>query len=69
MADLVVSGGYKAAGYSMVSLDDCWLARQRDSRGRLQPDPQRFPSGVPALARYVSGHHFYAILVLLVFSG
>jgi len=53
MADHVVSGGYKAAGYSMVGVDDCWLARQRDSRGRLQHDPQRFPSGVPALARYM----------------
>jgi hypothetical protein len=30
------------------------LAHERDSDGRLQPDPQRFPSGIKALADYVS---------------
>ena len=56
MADHIVSDGYKDAGYEYVSIDDCWLARERDSKGRLQPDPERFPSGIKALADYVSVH-------------
>ena len=54
MADIIVSQGYAAAGYKIVSIDDCWLARERDANGRLQPDPDRFPSGIKALADYVS---------------
>ena len=56
MADHIVSDGYKDAGYEYVSIDDCWLAMERDSKGRLQPDPERFPSGIKALADYVSLH-------------
>jgi len=54
MADLMVSEGYKDAGYEYVNMDDCWLARERDAAGRLQPDPVRFPHGLKALADYVS---------------
>jgi hypothetical protein len=53
-ADLLVSEGYADVGYEYVIIDDCWLAQERDSDGRLQPDPQRFPSGIKALADYVS---------------
>ncbi|XP_037787232.1 alpha-N-acetylgalactosaminidase-like [Penaeus monodon] len=53
MADILVSQGYRELGYNLVSLDDCWLARDRDSRGRLQPDAHRFPSGIPALSDYM----------------
>ena len=53
MADLVVSDGYKDVGYTYVNIDDCWLSHQRDRRGRLRPDPLRFPSGIPALSKYV----------------
>lgn len=28
---------------------DCWSAETRDANGNLQPDPTRFPSGIPAL--------------------
>lgn len=34
-------------------LDDCWASTERDSNGNIQPDPTRFPSGMPALAEYV----------------
>ena len=54
MADRMVSDGFLAAGYEYVIIDDCWLARDRDAEGRLQPDPVRFPSGIKALADYVS---------------
>ena len=55
MADRMVADGYKDAGYEYVCIDDCWLAGERNSTtGRLQPDPVRFPSGMKALADYVS---------------
>jgi hypothetical protein len=53
-ADLLVSEGYAAVGYEYIIIDDCWLANERDSESRLQPDPQRFPNGIKALADYVS---------------
>ena len=30
--------------------DDCWSAETRDAHGNLQPSPERFPSGLAALA-------------------
>ena len=33
---------------------DCWASHNRTADGELQPDPKRFPSGIPALANYVS---------------
>ncbi|XP_062939891.1 alpha-galactosidase A [Cynocephalus volans] len=53
MADLMVSDGWKDAGYEYLCIDDCWMAPQRDSKGRLQADPQRFPGGISRLADYV----------------
>jgi hypothetical protein len=53
MADVMVANGYRDAGYNFVAVDDCWLARERDAQGKLQPDPTRFPSGMKALADYV----------------
>ena len=54
IADVMVKDGYRDAGYNYVCIDDCWLAETRDNQGRLQPDPKRFPSGMKALADYVS---------------
>lgn len=53
MADEMISGGYLDAGYEYLIIDDCWLANSRDSQGRLQPDPDRFPNGISGLADYV----------------
>lgn len=50
----MATDGYKDVGYQYVSIDDCWLAKERDINGRLQPDKSRFPSGIKALADYVS---------------
>ena len=58
MADLVVSDGYQDAGYTYINIDDCWLEHERDRYGRLQPDKERFPSGIKALADYVSTTEF-----------
>uniref|UniRef100_G1P280 Alpha-galactosidase n=1 Tax=Myotis lucifugus TaxID=59463 RepID=G1P280_MYOLU len=53
MADLMDSDGWKEVGYEYLCIDDCWMAPQRDSKGRLQADPKRFPSGIRHLSNYV----------------
>ncbi len=52
-ADALVSTGLRAAGYTYVNIDDCWMASTRDAQGRLQANATRFPGGIRALADYV----------------
>ena len=52
VADAMVSSGMRDAGYEYVNIDDCWHG-QRDSLGFIQADPERFPSGMKALAEYI----------------
>ncbi|MCX5070248.1 lectin [Micromonospora lupini] len=52
-ADTLVSSGMAAAGYRYVNIDDCWSTKQRNGSGDLVADPQKFPSGMKALADYV----------------
>ena len=52
MAEAMVSRGLKAAGYEYVVINDCWQI-SRDERGDILADPERFPSGIKALADYV----------------
>lgn len=52
-ADYFVSSGLKAAGYSYVNIDDCWMAKTRDAGGHLVPDPIKFPDGIKGTADYV----------------
>lgn len=54
MADLMVSEGYLAAGYEYIVIDDCWSEFTRDANDELQPNHERFPSGMLALSNYVS---------------
>ena len=51
-ADALVSTGLREAGYTYVNLDDCWHGA-RDDNGNIQPDPERFPSGMKALGDYL----------------
>lgn len=53
MADLVVSEGYAAVGYEYINVDDCWLDKERNANGELQPDLSRFPRGMRDLSNYV----------------
>ncbi len=53
IADAMVSSGMKDAGYVYLVLDDGWMAKQRDSNGRLVADPDKFPNGMKALADYI----------------
>ncbi len=51
-ADAMVSNGMKDAGYTYVVIDDCWQIR-RDAQVFIKPDPQKFSSGIKALADYI----------------
>ena len=53
-ADALASSGMRDAGYKYLVVDDCWHG-ERDAHGDIQPDAQRFPSGIRALADYVHG--------------
>ncbi|CEF62800.1 Glycoside hydrolase, clan GH-D family and Glycoside hydrolase, family 27 and Glycosyl hydrolase, family 13, all-beta domain and Aldolase-type TIM barrel domain and Glycoside hydrolase, superfamily domain-containing protein [Strongyloides ratti] len=53
MADAMIEHGYKDVGYEYIHVDDCWTEKNRDSSGKLVADKIRFPSGIPALAKYV----------------
>ncbi len=53
MADTLVSRGYRDAGYEYLVIDDCWSLRDRNDAGLLVPDPEKFPSGMKAVADYV----------------
>ena len=52
MADAMVTSGMRDAGYVYLVIDDCWQI-DRDAQGNILPDPQRFSSGMKALADYV----------------
>ena len=52
MADAMVASGMADAGYQYIVIDDCWQV-SRDADGNIVPDPERFPSGMKALADYI----------------
>lgn len=49
MAKRMAEDGYLAAGYEYISVDDCWPEYKRDTGGKLQPDHERFPTGIKNL--------------------
>ncbi|MFJ9562523.1 glycoside hydrolase family 27 protein [Streptomyces fuscichromogenes] len=54
VADELVGSGLRDAGYDIVWLDGGWQAdNPRDAQGRLVANPDRFPSGIPALVSYL----------------
>jgi alpha-galactosidase len=54
VADTLVSSGLRDSGYDIVWLDGGWQAdNPRDAQGRLVANPDRFPSGIPALVSYL----------------
>ncbi len=52
MADAMVTSGMRDTGYEFIVIDDCWQV-SRDSSGNIIADPDRFPSGMKALADYI----------------
>ncbi len=53
IADKFEEHGFKEAGYEYIVLDDGWMAKERDDNGNLIADPEKFPSGMKALADYI----------------
>jgi alpha-galactosidase len=52
-AELLVSSGLAAAGYTCVNLDDGWMAPARAANGELTGDTAKFPRGMTWLAEQV----------------
>lgn len=52
-AKALVASGLAARGYDTVTIDDCWMATQRDAAGDLQANRARFPEGMPPVANAV----------------
>ena len=52
-ADKMAESGLLASGYTYLVIDDCWSKKERDENGRLVADPEKFPSGMKAVADYV----------------
>ncbi len=52
VADVMVAEGYLEAGYQYIFIDDLWQGG-RDKFNNIVPDPEKFPSGIKALADYV----------------
>jgi alpha-galactosidase len=53
IADALVATGMRDVGYRYLVIDDCWFDPRRGPDGLLRAAPDRFPSGMPAVARYV----------------
>jgi len=52
-ADAMVASGMRDTGYEYLIVDGGWRARTRDAAGDMQVDPEKFPSGMKAVADYV----------------
>ena len=51
-ADALVAGGFAAAGYRLVNIDDGWFGG-RDKNGRNTVHAKRFPNGLKCVADYI----------------
>ena len=52
IADAMVNSGMVKAGYDHIMIDDGWQGG-RDNKNNMIPDPEKFPSGIKALADFV----------------
>lgn len=52
MANAMLSSGMVKAGYNYIFIDDGWQGG-RDAKNNIIPHPQKFPSGIKALADYL----------------
>ena len=58
MSEAIISSGMREAGYNYIVIDDGWEAMERESLGRLIPDPERFPSGMKTLGDFLHAKGF-----------
>lgn len=54
-AKALVSTGLAARGYNTVTIDDCWMQKDRDAQGNLQARTDTFPNGIKPLAEAIHG--------------
>jgi alpha-galactosidase len=52
-AKALVSTGLAKKGYDTITIDDCWMAKKRNSDGTLAADPQKFPHGMVWMGQQV----------------
>lgn len=52
-AKALVSTGLAKKGYNTITIDDCWMAKQRKADGTLTADPQKFPHGMAWMSQQV----------------
>ena len=65
----MVDQGFLEAGYDYIIVDDCWLDHKRDpDTGKLQPDPNRFPSGMKALGDYVRSISIFHAKIIAIYN-
>ena len=57
MAEAMITSGMLDAGYNYIMMDDGWQGG-RDKRNTIIPDPEKFPSGIKALADYLHSKGF-----------
>lgn len=52
-AKALVSSGLAGKGYDTITIDDCWMAKRRNTDGTLAADPQKFPHGMAWMGQQV----------------
>ena len=57
-AEAMLNNGMFELGYNYVNMDDCWAYPRNNVTGEIQWDPDRFPSGIPALADWLHERGF-----------
>jgi alpha-galactosidase len=57
-AEALIESGMLEAGYDYIVLDDGWEAMERDEKGNLIADPEKFPGGMKALGDYLHAKGF-----------
>lgn len=58
VATAMQRNGLHAAGYTLIILDDCWVAPNRTSTGELTWDRTRFSAGIPGLVTWLNERGF-----------
>jgi len=58
IAEAIITNGMRDIGYRYINLDDCWCATERDHRGDLVGDRERFPNGIAALSQWLHNRGF-----------
>ncbi len=52
-ADQIIKLGLDKVGYVYVNIDDCWMLKDRNDKGRIQHDEAKFPGGMKPVGDYL----------------